>query len=72
MSKEQKYNNIIIPMGGAFDYQSAFVNFKGIEEMLGFIRENYDGLNIDFKMSTPSEYISSVKSEIDLSKLSLY
>lgn len=72
MSTEQKYNNIIIPMGGEFDYQSALVNFKGMEEMLNFIKEDYSGLNIDFRMSTPSEYISSVKSEIDLSKLSLY
>jgi hypothetical protein len=72
MSEGQKYNNIIIPMGGVFDYQSALVNFKGMEDMLNFIKENYSGLNIDFKMSTPTEYISSVKSEIDLSKLSSY
>jgi hypothetical protein len=41
MSTEQKYNNIILPMGGLFDYQSAFVNFKGMEDILNYLKENY-------------------------------
>lgn len=71
-SNQQKYNDIMIPMGEEFAYENAYVTFLSMERVLDYIKKNYKNLNMDFKFSTPSEYIKAVKKDVDVSKLALY
>ena len=71
-SNQQKYNDIMIPMGEEFAYENAYVTFLSMERVLDYIKKNYKNLNMEFKFSTPSEYIKAVKNDIDVSKLALY
>jgi len=71
-SNQQKYNDIMIPMGDEFAYENAYVTFLSMERVLDYINKNYKNLNINFKFSTPSEYIKAVKRDVDISKLSQY
>jgi hypothetical protein len=62
----------MIPMGDEFAYENAYVTFLSMERVLDFINKNYKNLNINFKFSTPSEYIKAVKKDVDITKLSQY
>ena len=44
-------------MGGDFTYENALFNYRNMESMLNFIKSNYKDINMDFKFSTPSEYV---------------
>lgn len=59
-------------MGEEFAYENAYVTFLSMERVLDYIKKNYKNLNMEFKFSTPSEYIKAVKNDIDVSKLALY
>lgn len=62
----------MIPMGEEFAYENAYVTFLSMERVLDYIKKNYKNLNMDFKFSTPSEYIKAVKNDLDVSKLPQY
>jgi hypothetical protein len=50
-------------MGGDWAYENTQFNFRNMELMLSYIKNNYKDLNMDFKLSTPSEYVKALKSK---------
>lgn len=63
-----KSSHIMIPMGCDFTYENAGANYKDMEAQIKYIKENYKEANLDIFFSTPSAYISKIKSQ----KFSVY
>jgi hypothetical protein len=52
-------NDILIPMGGDYTYENTQFNYRNMESMLSYIKNNYKDINMEFRMSTPIDYINA-------------
>lgn len=55
-------NHIMIPMGCEFSYENAGANYRDMERQIKYINDHYKSANLDIFFSTPSNYISQIKS----------
>jgi len=63
MANEYRENNVYLLMGCEYTYENAGQNFKKMDLILNYIRENYKDINMNFLYSTPSEYVAAIKAE---------
>ena len=55
--------NLLVMMGQDYAYENAGQNYKKMDSMIKYIESNYKDLNMEFKYSTPSDYMMAVKEE---------
>ncbi|KAF2069216.1 hypothetical protein CYY_009465 [Polysphondylium violaceum] len=73
MSRGYKSNNLLVPLGGDFEYLHAKLIFEDIEKIISHIKENSQEYGIqDIKLSSLSEYFDAVQNDIPDSSLMLY
>ena len=68
----KKQNDILIPMGGDWTYENTQFNFRNMESIKNYIEKHYQDINMEFRFSTPSEYIRSLKQNLETNNLSVY
>lgn len=59
-------------MGGDWAYENTQFNYRNMESMMNYIKNNYKDINMDFKMSTPNEYVQALKSKNQFANLAVY
>ncbi|XP_055923554.1 lysosomal alpha-mannosidase-like [Eupeodes corollae] len=65
MSAYYKTNNLMIPMGDDFNYQSAGINFKNMDKLIKYVNERQKfGSKVNIFYSTPSCYLKSLYDDL--------
>ena len=59
-------------MGGDWTYENTQFNFRNMEGMKNYIEKHYPDINMEFRFSTPSEYVRSLKQNLQTSSLAVY
>lgn len=54
--------NILLPVGCDFSFQNAFLEYNNLEKLIDYANA-HNKYNIEFRMSTPSEYLAALKKE---------
>jgi hypothetical protein len=53
-----RYNHIMIPYGGDFEWTSAHLIFSNLDKVLPYINNNYS--NVTIMYSTPSKFLDAI------------
>lgn len=61
MANHYRTSHLFVPFGDDFSYSNAHVNFMQIDQLIAYMNENYDDMELFY--STPYHYIDAIYDE---------